>query len=151
MGTPYDVIEICNYIISYCNRKDYPISNLKLQKILYFLQAYFLVVTGRSCFPEPIEAWEFGPVVPVAYKCWSAYPFSIPYVFYDPFDDKGQIVMEDRIMIERLVYHLKSFTAYDLTKASMKQSPWRETFKENEEYKVIPNELIKDYFERWRK
>ena len=38
----YDVIDICRYMIVYCNRKNYAISNLKLQKLLYFIQAIFL-------------------------------------------------------------------------------------------------------------
>ena len=63
----YNVLDISRYIINYSNVKDYGISNLKLQKILYFVQAYFLIETGSPCFKEKIEAWDFGPVVPKAY------------------------------------------------------------------------------------
>lgn len=39
----YDVLEICRHVINYSNEKDYGISNLKLQKMLYLIQAYFLI------------------------------------------------------------------------------------------------------------
>ena len=35
----YKVLDVCKYVIDYSNEKEYGISNLKLQKILYFIQA----------------------------------------------------------------------------------------------------------------
>lgn len=85
MKAPYDVLDVCRYVIGYCNANDYPISNLKLQKLLYFIQAYFLTQLGRPCFAEDIEAWDFGPVVPEAYHQYKQFGAgSIPYVFNDP-------------------------------------------------------------------
>ncbi len=63
----YSAIDVARYIIWYCKRRRYSISNLKLQKILYFVQANFLVSIGTPCFEEEIEAWDFGPVVPEVY------------------------------------------------------------------------------------
>lgn len=49
---PYDVLDVSRYVIKYSNERDYGISNLKLQKVLYFIQAYFLTNTenGTPCF-----------------------------------------------------------------------------------------------------
>ena len=41
----YNALDVSRYIINYSNDKNYGISNLKLQKILYFVQAYFLTST----------------------------------------------------------------------------------------------------------
>ena len=38
----YKVLDVCKYVIDYSNEKEYGISNLKLQKILYFIQTGFL-------------------------------------------------------------------------------------------------------------
>lgn len=43
------------------------ITNLRLQKLLYFIQAVFLVQFRRVAYTETIEAWPYGPVVPEAY------------------------------------------------------------------------------------
>ena len=48
----YSAIDVAKYIIWYCKRQGYRISNLKLQKILYFVQASFLVNQGNPCFFE---------------------------------------------------------------------------------------------------
>lgn len=60
----YSAIDVARYIILYCKEKEYPISNLKLQKLLYSVQAQFLITKRDPAFLEEIEAWDFGPVVP---------------------------------------------------------------------------------------
>lgn len=39
----YPVRDVSHYIIVYSNERDYGVSNLKLQKLLYFVQAFFLI------------------------------------------------------------------------------------------------------------
>tara|TARA_R110002033_G_scaffold107028_2_gene153723 strand:+ start:1013 stop:1486 length:474 start_codon:yes stop_codon:yes gene_type:complete len=43
------------------------ISPLKLQKLLYYCQAWHLTIIGKELFSEDIEAWAHGPVVPSQY------------------------------------------------------------------------------------
>lgn len=43
----YSVLDVCRHVINYSNEHDYEISNLKLQKVLYFIQAYFLIQKKR--------------------------------------------------------------------------------------------------------
>ena len=67
------VLDFCRFIINYSNEQEYDISNLKLQKLLYFVQAYFLISIHELCFEEGIEAWDFGPVVSEAYHEYKRY------------------------------------------------------------------------------
>ena len=69
----YKALDIARYIIERCNQNSKTISNLKLQKILYFVQAEFLVAKNQPCFREKIEAWDFGPVVPDVYFAYRMY------------------------------------------------------------------------------
>lgn len=69
----YNVLDVSRYIINYCNENYYLISNFKLQKILYFVQAFFLEAKNEECFREEIEAWDFGPVVPEVYREYRKY------------------------------------------------------------------------------
>lgn len=64
----YNVIDISSYIIEYSNEINSPVSNLKLQKLLYYSQAATLVELGQKCFDSKIMVWEFGPVVVEAYQ-----------------------------------------------------------------------------------
>lgn len=48
----YDVQDVAEYVITYSEVKDYGISNLKLQKILYLIQAYSLIHTKSHAFQK---------------------------------------------------------------------------------------------------
>ena len=43
------------------------ITPLKLQNIIYIVYGYYLIITKKRLFDEPILAWDLGPVVPSIY------------------------------------------------------------------------------------
>lgn len=63
----YPVNAIADYVINYAKNAGNYVNNLKLQKILYYLEARFLAEEGKSLFTEDIEKWQYGPVVPTVY------------------------------------------------------------------------------------
>ena len=50
-----------------------PITNLKLQKLLYYAHAWFLAANNKPLFEEDIEAWPWGPVVRNIYLNFKEY------------------------------------------------------------------------------
>ncbi len=64
-------MDVANYIINYVNgggKKLCILSHLKLQKLLYYVQATYLAKTdGVSIFTNDIEKWQYGPVVREVY------------------------------------------------------------------------------------
>lgn len=156
-----NVLDVCRYIINYSNKKDYGISNLKLQKILYFIQAFFLMnkENGEPCFTEPIEAWEFGPVVPIAYHEYKQFgstdiPTIDSYIKVNPSNlwdvsivdfDEGCLLEEDRMLIEDVVDQLSEFSATDLVNITHNQTPWRSVYMPYENNEITISS-IRDYF-----
>lgn len=63
----YDVIDIVNHIILRANKNGTPMTNLLLQKVLYYLNAEHLVRKGTRLFSDTMEKWGYGPVIPVVY------------------------------------------------------------------------------------
>ena len=63
----YSALEIAKYFMNKCTVDRQPISNLQLQKILYYIQRSFLR-TGTIAFSDEIEAWQIGPVVREVYN-----------------------------------------------------------------------------------
>lgn len=64
-----DVFNVAEFFIQTANQnEDDQITNLKLNKLLYFVQGTFLSRTGRPLFDNPIEAWTLGPVVRDIYQ-----------------------------------------------------------------------------------
>lgn len=60
------VKDVAAYILQ---RMGTPVSAMKLQKLVYYCQAWSLVWEERPIFPERIEAWVNGPVAPSLYDC----------------------------------------------------------------------------------
>ncbi len=54
-------------VAKYILKKRGPMTAMKLQKLVYYCQAWSLVWDDRPMFPERIEAWANGPVVPDLY------------------------------------------------------------------------------------
>lgn len=158
----YDVLEVSRHVINYSNDKNYGISNLKLQKLLYFIQAEFLTLKNnpRKCFGEKIEAWDFGPVVPEAYNEFKQYGGNnIPPVysyFIIPKDNiwgikkveykDDTISCEDKQIIDGVVDLFSEYSAVDLVDLTHRQSPWREAYSPrlNNEISI---ESIRRYFQ----
>ena len=107
----YKVLDVCRHVINYSNEHDYGISNLKLQKVLYFIQAYFLTKKKdhTPCFDEKIEAWDFGPVVPEAYHEYKQYgsgdiPTIESYIIFDENDITWfQIFLYDIVNLQSIM------------------------------------------------
>lgn len=157
----YNVLDICRYIINYSNDKNYDISNLKLQKLLYFIQVYFLIETKKPCFNEIIEAWDFGPVIPVAYNEYKGYagthiPHIKQYIEYDKnniwnnkrVDYNNNIILsDDKYLINAVVDKLANYTATDLVNITHHQKPWVSVYKANKHNKIT-NQSLYEYFSK---
>lgn len=155
----YKALDIARYIVNYSNKQEYGISNLKLQKILYFVQAEFLALQKKQpCFQEEIEAWGFGPVVPGVYKEFRQYGGSnIPTIQkYIEIDEDWSIIekkydsecikQEDKNIINKIIDGFADYSASSLVSITHKQDPWMKTYKKGQ-CKIIPKQIIKEFFE----
>lgn len=139
----YRALTIAEHIIYRCNKMGRPISNLKLQKIMYFVQAEFLVTTGHVCFVEKIEAWDFGPVVPEVYHRYKVYgSASIPY-----FEGSGgrKISEKDIRIMDGIIDECAKYSASKLVEITHNQTPWKKAYRSTN--RIITPESIKHYFE----
>lgn len=64
MSGKTNVLDVAKYVLRHTGE----ISAMKLQKLVYYCQAWSLVWDGKSLFSDPIEAWANGPVVPRLYQ-----------------------------------------------------------------------------------
>ena len=157
----YNVLDVCRHIINYSEKEDYGVSNLKLQKLLYFVQAYFMLEKKdhAPCFHEKIEAWDFGPVVPEAYQEWAKYgrcdiPLIESYMVIDQdniwnsyrvqyHDDI--IDEDDKKLIDRVIDRFADYTATDLVSLTLCQRPWMDTYVEGQNNEIT-TDAIRRYF-----
>lgn len=70
----YNAIDIARKVVARTDiERGDSITNLKLQKLLYYLQGFWLAEFDTPLFDEPIEAWAYGPVVPSVYDAYKSY------------------------------------------------------------------------------
>lgn len=138
----YNVQLITRYVIHRCTQNERPISNLKLQKILYFVQAEFLVGMNRACFSDDIEAWDHGPVVPAVYFKYMIFgSTNIPDQGNDGFE---LISRPDKDRLDAIIDAAAKYSASWLERITLRQKPWINAYRRND--KVIRQAEIKEYF-----
>ena len=69
-GDPYDPRGVANLMLDEAGRLEIKITNLALQKLLYFAHGHFLVNHKRPLVSGYFEAWQYGPVHPAVYKAF---------------------------------------------------------------------------------
>lgn len=151
----YNALTIANYIVEYCNARRYSMSNLKLQKVLYFVQANFLVSTlnHRPCFTNRIEAWDFGPVVPDVYHHYKMFGVGDIPIMSDDFLSRyfgginEYITQSDKEMIDEVIEYTRDYTASDLVQLTHNQAPWKKAYDRYWDREIRNKELLEYFME----
>jgi len=135
----YQAIDIANYILWYANKggRDYGITALKLQKILYYVAAKCLKERGEVLFDEQIEKWRFGPVTPSVYHAFkerrygaitkpiSTFEVDGTTVKAVPFD-YTKIESDDVEIIRPVIDELAPISAFDLVDRTHREAAWKD-------------------------
>lgn len=145
----YDYSIISNYIIAKCNQDEKPITNLRLQKILYYVQGYFLKKYHELAFTSDIEAWTYGAVVPDAYFDFCSYSLTEPKSFLhlenlDYHLDKIENSKDVRLL-NKIINSCMAVSVSQLINKIQNESPWKES-KVDGSRELITREKMQDYF-----
>lgn len=126
-----NVLDISKYVIFKYWKAGKTITNLKLQKILYYIQGYALKRCNETAYSEAIYRWPYGPVVPESYFEYSRFR-SRP--IEEPSDTEMELVLKklkrDRAMvsiIDEVVEKSFPFSAGELVEKTHEELPWRST------------------------
>jgi uncharacterized phage-associated protein len=115
MATAHDVA-------AYILRNLDGMSAMKLQKLVYYSQAWHLVWADNALFPDKVEAWANGPVVPALYKhhrgsftvkCWSP-------------GDAGRLSQEERASVDAVLSFYGEKDAFWLSELTHREAPWKD-------------------------
>lgn len=137
----YSAMQIAHYIIDFSNRNNKPVSNLALQKILYFLQVFYMRKHNHQrLFAEEIQAWSYGPVVPEVYYTYNGYGGLVIRNSYDVTD----ISVEDQNYMNPIILRLGQMGVWDLVDMSHAQGgPWDRVYQDGAgNHQVIPTDLF---------
>lgn len=114
--------EVADFFLSFAHEHGDNLSNLKLQKLVYYAQAWFLALCDAPLFDEDFQAWVHGPVCVPLYHDFKQYS-------WHPIMENPNMPMLDGDVREHLeeVYSVfASFSAYDLENMTHEEAPWLE-------------------------
>lgn len=149
MADTYSAMVIAKWFVDWADAEDADLSNLKLQKLLYYAQGHHLAVHGRPLFDEDIQAWSHGPVVPSVYRAFKDFRSApVSLADDDPFewDDVDSATSQ---FLAKVWNTYGGIAAWKLRNMTHAESPWSDHFNEDERHIVIPKDEIRDYF-AWR-
>ena len=150
-------MDVARYIIAAFYRKDKEIdegvsegiSNLKLQKLLYFCQAFALVKIGKPMFKEDLYAWKYGPVVSEVYEAYKEHKNN-PLPKQKTKQGDTTLSDADKKIVKEVLKTFGGYSAIRLMNITHSHKPWKNLEKKVEKGKrdvVIPQESIKKYYE----
>ena len=140
----YKALDIAKWLIKEAGQYNITITPMKLQKLLYYAQAYALGMAGEPLFNDEIQAWKHGPVIPVVYNAYSKYG-------RDPITetDTAQIDEDAASLIRSVIKDKGYFSASELSEMTHNELPWQDAFKGWNGYGTMPiitSDAIEDYF-----
>jgi len=142
-------IKIANYFLRKGDaaKEDERLSNLKLQKLLYYAQCASLAETGHELFSDDIEAWQHGPVVKSVYDAFSAYESNaIP----GPRGTVPRLDKKTKAMLDTVGQYFGQYSAWKLRELTHEEASWQAAYK-NKRSKVLKlDAMAKDYRDRWQ-
>lgn len=116
---------VADLILDFCQEHGDLVTNLRLQRLLYFAQGWYLGLHGKKLYPEPLQAWASGPIQPDVYARFASFG-ALPI---SNASFKWRVPENVRSHIRELMEVYGSFSSFDLQRIACDEEPWREARK----------------------
>ena len=132
----------------YILNSSYEITNMSLQKLLYYIEGFTEAMLGEQIYNNRCEAWMYGPVYPEIYEKYKS--FGGNQIIVDAVDLSAELEDKYRKVIDYVLKLFGIFNGFTLKELSHNETPWKEAHKGYAEgercEEVITHDAIKDYF-----
>ena len=145
---------VADFFIALSNVTGNLISNLKLQKLVYYADAWHLANHGVSIIQEDFQAWVHGPVIPALYGEYKH--FSWQPIERSDLDEKAYASIRNNLeqktvmLLDAVADSYFGLSAYELEKMTHSELPWRAARNgladDEPSDNVISKEIMKDYY-----
>lgn len=137
---------IAKWFVSWAESNNADLSNLKLQKLLYYAQGYHLAIADTLLFREPIQAWSHGPVVREVYHEFKKFGSGdVALDDADPFDWPHVDSETTQFLID-IWDKFGGIAAWRLRNMTHAETPWQEHFEDGVRNVEIPPDSMARYF-----
>lgn len=124
---------VANFVLDYCDRRGRSVTNLSLQKIVFFCHAWSLTRLNKPLIKQSFEAWKRGPVLPYLYREFKDFddrPISSRACQLDRLTGQRQIVAYNfdgptEALLEEVVEFYSQIPAFELVALThVRGGPW---------------------------
>jgi uncharacterized phage-associated protein len=142
-------IEVADFLISQAKQDENSdlLTNLKLQKLLYYAEGSHLAIFGRSLFDDRIEAWDMGPVVPHVYHAFKPcgrQPIEEVYEGY------SNLEMGDQRFLNWVCAFYGKYSANRLVTMTHRESPWINAFRMQKNKEISRDDMMNYFTDNWK-
>lgn len=142
----YKALTVAKWFVAWAETNDAHLSNLKLQKLLYYAQGFHLAMYRKPLFSDALQAWSHGPVVPDVYHYFKHIGSdSIELAESDDFDWPDVDKKTTQFLIS-IWEQYGSIAAWQLRNMTHEEGPWRDHFEDGAHSVVIPNSSLEKFF-----
>lgn len=126
-----DYRKLADYIIITCNKENKDISNLKLQKLIFYCQAYHIARYRERLIDNYFEAWKHGAVLPALYSQYSYLKYkNINKYDEDEYNDIRNSFDEYLPeFLDKIINKFGNMTANEIRELNHSEKPWQEARK----------------------
>ena len=143
---PYSIETVADHILK---NVGHPVEAMKIQKLCFYTQAWFLASYGEPFFHHDFEAWRSGPVSPSLYK-YHCGCIDFPDGVLIESGKVQELKEDDAHFIQKTLNVYGRYTGLQLSNMCRSQPPWMETrvaYKNcRQPNKLIPVEAIIRYY-----
>lgn len=134
---------IINWFTNNADEND--LTQLKLQKLLYYAQGYHLALTGERLFEDAVVAMPHGPVVSNVYRDYSSQRTGV-YTITEPIEgDPTKLTQPMSEVLSEVMTVMGQFSAWRLRDMTHSETPWSETGMGRE---ITPESLVAHFKEQ---
>jgi len=143
-------LAVAQYLLDRCKeRHDDAVTPMQLLKLVYIAHGYMLGEHGEPLLDEPIEAWQYGPVVRSVYDAVRAYRSQPVEHIAGARRWSGQFKVHEQNIMAEVAEKYGAVNGVRLSAATPKSgTPWSVTWERNGKNSIISNDLIEDFYDR---
>jgi uncharacterized phage-associated protein len=144
-GQPSRAVAVAKYMLDQATGTGLTLTPMQLLKLVYIAHGWMLGKYGRPLFPEQVQAWQYGPVVPSVYQ--AVKQFGSNPIAGMPFFENNTFDAQEMEIMNFVVQNYGQANGIMLSAATHQRgTPWDQTWSASNNSAPISNDLIRNFY-----
>ena len=138
---PVTVHRVADYFLT----RGAPLTHMKLQKLCYYAQGFYLAFRREPLFREPLRAWAYGPVVR---ELWDRFRYTRSFLDAPEDSSAEAFTPEQRKFLDIVFARFVEYSGAQLSRFTHEEPPWRDAYERLKHGggDIITNESLREWF-----